>query len=92
MPFVVFSKRPIPWILLSGMLFMYYLRFYYQNHYPNEFVAPTEYRGQLFFDFVVPWVEFCPVFALMIYQACFRTHHIPGRRFAMMIAKRAIRA
>ena len=71
MPFVVFTKRPAAWLLLSGMLLMYYLRFYFQNHFPNDFVGPTSYRGQLFFDLVIPWVEFCPVFALLIFQALF---------------------
>ena len=71
MPFVVFSKRPAAWLLLSGMLLMYYLRFYFQNHFPNEVVWPTSYRGQLFFDFVVPWIEFCPVFAVLLFQTLF---------------------
>jgi len=77
LPFLPFSKRPAPWLLLSGMLFMYYLRFYFQNHFPNEFVGPTSYRGQLFFDFVIPWVEFCPVFALLLYQAIFGGKQLP---------------
>ena len=76
MPFVVFSKRPAAWLLLSGMLLMYYLRFYFQNHFPNDFVEPTSYRGQLFFDFVIPWVEFCPVFALLLYQTFFGSERV----------------
>ena len=78
MPFVVFSKRPAAWLLLSGMLLMYYLRFYFQNHFPNDFVGPTSYRGQLFFDFVVPWIEFCPVFAVLFYQSFFGSTRIFG--------------
>ena len=78
MPFVVFSKRPAAWLLLSGMLLMYYLRFYFQNHFPNDFVGPTSYRGQLFFDFVVPWIEFCPVFAVLLYQSFFGSTRIFG--------------
>ncbi len=80
MPFVVFSKRPAAWLLLSGMLLMYYLRFYFQNHFPDEVVWPTEYRGQLFFDFVVPWIEFFPVFALLPYQSFFGSTRIFGSR------------
>ncbi len=66
LPFLPFLKRPVPWLVLNGTLFLYYLRFHFQNHYPNENVGSTQYNGQLFFDFVIPWVEFLPVFAMLL--------------------------
>ncbi len=65
LPFLPFVKRPIPWLLMSGVLFLYYLRFHFQNHFPDQVIWPTSYKGQLFFDFVVPWIEFGPIFVML---------------------------
>ena len=61
-PFLPFLKRPAPWLVLGGMLFLYYLRFYFEQHYAQTPVAGTPYAGVLFFDFVIPWIEFTPVY------------------------------
>ena len=68
LPLLPFVKRPTPWMLLSGMLFLYYLRFHFQNHLPNDIIWPTQYKGPMYFDFVVPWIEFLPVLVLLLIQ------------------------
>lgn len=59
-PLIPFVRRPLPWLVISGTLFLYYLRFLFQYHFSQTNVMGTGYVGTTFFDFVVPWIEFGP--------------------------------
>ncbi len=67
LPFV----RGRAWVAVSGLVFLYYLRFWFGYHYPDPGQVPergilgTDYSGHAFFDFVVTWVEFAPWFAFL---------------------------
>lgn len=59
MPFVCFAKNRW-WLVLSGFVFIYYLRFFFRYHGGGVDLFGTSYRGMLFFDFVVTWIEYFP--------------------------------
>ncbi len=59
LPFVPFAGNRL-WLLMSGLVFLYYSRFWFGYHFGETTVWGTPYRGAQFFDFVVPWVEFAP--------------------------------
>ena len=48
------------WLAMSGLVFLYYLRFWFIYHFPKDCVPGTPYFGQAFFDFVVSWFEYAP--------------------------------
>jgi hypothetical protein len=48
------------WILMSGLVLVYYLRFWFEYHYVDIPVWRTGYRGVVFYDLVITWVEFAP--------------------------------
>lgn len=56
LPFV----RNRAWIVISGLVMVYYLRFWLDYHYSDSSVLNTVYQGTDFFDFVVTWLEFGP--------------------------------
>lgn len=53
------------WLLMSGLVFLYYLRFWLMHHFPDAPVLATRYNGPLFFDYVVVWLEFFPWFVVL---------------------------
>lgn len=59
LPLVAFTRNPA-WIWMSGLVPLYYLRFWLEYRWPTEGVAGTPYVGVQFFDFIVTWVEFFP--------------------------------
>jgi len=65
LPFLPFAKGKA-WFVVSGLLFLYYLRFWLIYHYPEGPILGTAYGGADFFDFVVTWIEFGPWFAWLI--------------------------
>lgn len=58
-PLVPFARNRA-WLAVSGLVMMYYLRFWFIYHWPETPVWGTRYLGAEFFDFVVVWVEFAP--------------------------------
>ena len=82
--------RARTWFAFSGVLFLYYLRFWCDYHLfatPLFLVAGNvidgylgtsgtfahmDYTGTLIFDFVVPWIEFGPLFVLLFLEWGFR--------------------
>ena len=56
LPLVPFA-RGRAWLLVSGVVLLYYLRFWLTYHFPETPVPPTHYAGPAFFDFVVTWIE-----------------------------------
>jgi hypothetical protein len=61
MPLLPFA-RSRAWLALSGLVFLYYLRFWLTYHFAETPVLGTRYAGPWFFDFVVSWLEYGPWF------------------------------
>lgn len=59
LPFLPFARHR-PWLVLSGLVFLYYLRFWFSYHYGQQPIWGTTYAGVVFFDMVITWVEFGP--------------------------------
>lgn len=51
------------WIAVSGLVLVYYVRFWLNYQYPDSAVMGTRYSGLAFYDFIVTWIEFAPWFA-----------------------------
>lgn len=64
LPFLPFA-RGRAWIAISGLAFLYYLRFWFEYRYPSPPVFSTRYDGFMFHRFVVTWIEFGPFFVLL---------------------------
>jgi len=79
LPLLVFARNRA-WILLSGLVFLYYLRFWLGYHWPDTPVLGTGYHGHAFFDFVVTWIEFAPWFVLLAAEH-FHSRQSPTRLF-----------
>ena len=59
MPLLPFTRLRC-WLLLSGCVFAYYLRFWLETSFGSQTVVGTNYGGADFFAFVVVWFEFLP--------------------------------
>jgi hypothetical protein len=59
LPLLPFA-RGRAWFAVSGLVFIYYLRFWLLYHWPAQGILGTRYNGPLFFDFVMTWIEFGP--------------------------------
>ncbi|MEE8450924.1 MAG: hypothetical protein V3R99_03385 [Thermoguttaceae bacterium] len=76
MPLVVFARSRV-WLAVSGLVLVYYLRFWLDYHWPDGAVPDVSvpgigYSGSLTFDYVVTWVEFAPWFALLAFSWAYR--------------------
>jgi hypothetical protein len=58
LPFLPFA-RSRAWLFLSGLAFVYYLRFWMAAQFSSPLLG-TPYPGPQFFDYVVTWLEFAP--------------------------------
>ena len=67
-PLLPFARNRA-WLALSGLVFVYYLRFWLTYHFAEAPVLGTRYPGPLFFDYVVTWLEFGPWFAWLGWEA-----------------------
>ncbi len=76
LPLVCFA-RGRAWLAVSGLVLAYYLRFWLSYHWPDSAVLGTSYRGESFFDFIVPWLEFGPWFAWLTATAFVKTQKRP---------------
>ncbi len=47
------------WLVLSGLAFCYYLRFWLTSRFPTPLLG-TPYPGPQFFDYIITWIEFAP--------------------------------
>jgi hypothetical protein len=68
MPLLPFA-RSRAWLALSGLVMLYYLRFWLVYHFPDAPVLGTTYSGALFYDYVVTWVEYGPWLAVLTTHA-----------------------
>lgn len=66
MPFVAFACSRV-WLALSGLAFMYYLRFWMTTQFPSPLLG-TSYPGPQFFDFIVTWLEYAPWFLWLTFD------------------------
>ena len=62
LPLLPFA-RGRAWLAVSGLVLLYYLRFWFSCHWADTSVLGTGYEGSAFFDFIVTWLEFAPWFA-----------------------------
>ena len=79
LPLIPFIKNRT-WYLMSGVLFLYYMRFWFEYHFTGQSVVGSlaenwsiltpfaHYQGVDFFDFVVTWVEYGPWFLLLLLE------------------------
>ncbi|QDV82197.1 hypothetical protein [Stieleria magnilauensis] len=65
LPLLPFA-RGRAWLAVSGLVLIYYLRFWLDYHFPTTAVLGTRYTGVAFFDFVITWIEFAPWFVVLI--------------------------
>lgn len=67
LPFLAFA-RGRAWIAVSGLVLIYYLRFWLEYHFPSTAVLGSPYTGLAFYDFIVTWIEFAP-WTLVLFAA-----------------------
>jgi hypothetical protein len=67
LPLLPFA-RARAWLVLSGLVFLYYLRFWLVFHFGDTPVLGTGYTGPWFFDYVITWLEFGPWFGWLIWS------------------------
>jgi hypothetical protein len=70
-PLLAFARNRA-WLAVSGLVFLYYLRFWLMHHFPSAPVLGTRYAGPMFFDYVVTWLEFAPWFVLLAMTSLWR--------------------
>ena len=68
LPLLAFA-RSRAWLAVSGLVLLYYLRFWLNYHWPNTQVLGSGYIGYEFFDFVVIWIEFAPWFTWLTLES-----------------------
>jgi hypothetical protein len=62
LPFLPFARSRV-WLAMSGLAFVYYVRFWLLYQFPTTPLAGTSFAGPMFFDYVVVWLEYAPWFA-----------------------------
>ena len=71
LPFLPFVTNRL-WFGFAGVVMFYYARFWFEYHFATEPVMNTSYTGTMFFDFVVPFIEFGPLLLLIFGWACWQ--------------------
>ena len=72
LPWIPFARNRT-WLWMSGLVLMYYLRFYFAAHYAGRpVVSFLPYHGEPFFDFMVVWAEYFPWFVCLIVTSVLR--------------------
>ncbi|MEQ9409051.1 MAG: hypothetical protein RIK87_15045 [Fuerstiella sp.] len=68
MPLLPFARLR-SWLLLSGCVSIYYLRFWLKYEFGRTTVVGTDYSGPEFFDHVVVWLEYLPFLLILTAEA-----------------------
>ncbi len=68
LPLIPFARCRV-WFALSGLAFVYYLRFWMTARL-TEPLWGTPYSGSQFFDLIITWVEFAPWLIWLTWSAC----------------------
>ncbi len=71
LPFLPFA-RGRAWFALSGLAFVYYLRFWMTAQFHTPLLG-TSYSGPQFFDYIVTWLEYIPWLLFLV-----RSHRRDG--------------
>jgi len=71
LPLVLFASRP--WLLVSGLASLYYLRFWFIYRFPEPTLL-SGLNGQRFFDEVVVWLEHLPGLMMLAGVYLYRWH------------------
>jgi hypothetical protein len=71
LPFIVFDGRR-SWFLLSGLVFLYYLRFWLEYQAPATDAGSQAARTA--FDFQVVWLEYLPFFLALLVETWWLRH------------------
>ena len=61
LPLLPFARSRV-WLAMSGLVLLYYLRFWFGYHFSDTPVMGTGYHGLAFFDLVMTWIEYAPWF------------------------------
>ncbi|MCR9198732.1 MAG: hypothetical protein NXI04_08820 [Planctomycetaceae bacterium] len=64
MPLLPFVRQR-SWLLLSGCVMVYYLRFYLRNDCAGQEILHSGYYGADFFHYVIVWLEYVPLLLLL---------------------------
>lgn len=72
LPFLPFVRNRA-WIAVSGLVLIYYMRFWLGYHYYDKTVFETNYYGTEYFDFVVTWFEFAPWLVWLAGESVYRS-------------------
>jgi hypothetical protein len=81
LPLLPFARNRA-WLAVSGLVLIYYTRFWFIYHFPDTPVPGTQYVGAAFFDLVVTWIEFGPWFAWLSGTWLYRTRFQSGPQSA----------
>ena len=75
-PLLPFAKNRA-WLMLAGLVFVYYLRFWLEEQPPQQRIWNTQFAGAHFFDYIVVWFEYLPwLISLLLYRLiCYLRHH-----------------
>ncbi|APZ96482.1 hypothetical protein [Fuerstiella marisgermanici] len=73
LPFIPFA-RSRAWLAVSGLVLLYYARFWFSYHAAETQVLGTPYVGVTFFDYVVTWIEYCPWFVWLAWTSATRSY------------------
>ena len=71
LPLLAFARNRA-WLLMSGLAFVYYVRFWLVHHFAGTQLLGTSYAGPMFFDYIVTWLEFAPWLVLLIAGSLYR--------------------
>ena len=74
LPFLPFAGSRA-WFALSGLAFVYYLRFWMTAQFSTPLLG-TPYPGPQFFDYVVTWIEFAPWLAWLVVEVLGRPQRV----------------
>jgi len=69
LPFLPFMRNRA-WFAVSGIIMVYYFRFWMEYHWTGFSVWETPYQGVAFYDFVLTWFEFAPWFIWLAVEGC----------------------
>ncbi len=72
MPLLPFARSRV-WLLVAGFSILYYVRFWTEYHSPTVSLLGQTYVGTAVFDFLIVWLEFLPVFVLLIISVLLRS-------------------
>ena len=68
LPWIPFAKNRV-WLAMSGLVMIYYLRFYFATHFSEVTLGYTPYKGEWYFHYVVVWFEYLPWFLLLTWSS-----------------------